>query len=444
MSFDLRRAPLPADPVRTYYAFMAAMSFFTAVAFTLSPVYAVRTVHLDPLQLVLVGTAMEASCFLFEIPTGVLADLVSRRVSVLVGTLLMGAAFALLGAVPTFSAVIAAQVVWALGYTCISGAADALLADEIGADRVGPVLQREQQLHLGATIAGIVAAGVLGLGSLRAPFLVAAVGFGCLTVVLGLVLRETAFAPAPRGDRSPVAHLLATTSAGLRLARRDRVVGAILVAGLLTGVASEAFDRLWTLHVLRTQTLPPLLGTRDPALWFAAIALGGTVVALLVSLVVNRVAESRLQAAHPNRLLALLALVRAASVVLFALAAPLWLALAGLWGRTAVTALVEPVEAAWLNRRIDGPSRATVLSTHSQVDAIGQVIGGPPLGALARSSGAVPALLTTAAVLVPVALLWLGVRDRRGSDGPAVAPAAVATGLPPGSEHRSGDHLPEA
>ena len=51
--------------------------------------YYVNVAHLGPLQLVLVGTTLEASYFVWEIPTGVLADTFSRRVSVIAGTGIM-------------------------------------------------------------------------------------------------------------------------------------------------------------------------------------------------------------------------------------------------------------------------------------------------------------------------------------------------------------------
>jgi hypothetical protein len=50
-------------------------------AWVVVAVYLVREAKLDPLQLVLMGTVMEAAVFVFEIPTGVVADLVSRRLS---------------------------------------------------------------------------------------------------------------------------------------------------------------------------------------------------------------------------------------------------------------------------------------------------------------------------------------------------------------------------
>ena len=64
----------------------------------LSIVYHLEVVQLDVFQLVLVGTVQETSCFLFEIPTGVVADLYSRRRSVLIGMFLYGLGFLMEGA----------------------------------------------------------------------------------------------------------------------------------------------------------------------------------------------------------------------------------------------------------------------------------------------------------------------------------------------------------
>ena len=83
-----------ADPTRLYYAlqFLLFMPTWVVVA-----VYLVRVAHLSPLQLVLMGTAMEAAVFLFEVPTGVVADTYSRRLSLIVGYLGMGVTWMLIG-----------------------------------------------------------------------------------------------------------------------------------------------------------------------------------------------------------------------------------------------------------------------------------------------------------------------------------------------------------
>ena len=81
----------PSRPQPVYYLLGGGTSFLLVLAFTLSQVYHVTVVGLSPLQLVLVGTVLEATCFLFEIPTGVVADLYSRRLSVVIGLMLLGA-----------------------------------------------------------------------------------------------------------------------------------------------------------------------------------------------------------------------------------------------------------------------------------------------------------------------------------------------------------------
>ena len=88
-------------------------SFLFAMAFFITSIYRIQTVHLDPFQLVLVGTVLEATCFLFEVPTGVVADTFSRRMSVLFGIFLLGGAFLIEGSLPLLWAVLLAQERWA-------------------------------------------------------------------------------------------------------------------------------------------------------------------------------------------------------------------------------------------------------------------------------------------------------------------------------------------
>ena len=53
----------------------AAFSMYAFIA----SVYRIVEVGLDPLELVLVGTVLEVAVFLFEIPTGIVADVYGRR-----------------------------------------------------------------------------------------------------------------------------------------------------------------------------------------------------------------------------------------------------------------------------------------------------------------------------------------------------------------------------
>ncbi|HEY5872232.1 MAG TPA: hypothetical protein VIT46_03255, partial [Gaiellaceae bacterium] len=74
---------LPASTV--WYAYEAAASFLWAMVFTVTAYYFVTEVGMSPLELVLVGTVMELAVFLFEVPTGIVADTTSRRLSIVIG-----------------------------------------------------------------------------------------------------------------------------------------------------------------------------------------------------------------------------------------------------------------------------------------------------------------------------------------------------------------------
>jgi MFS family permease len=84
----MRSQPAAMRRLRPTTVFYGLEFFLRWPTWVVMAVYLVQERHLSPLQLVLMGTAMEAAVFLFEIPTGVVADLYSRRLSVVIGVTL--------------------------------------------------------------------------------------------------------------------------------------------------------------------------------------------------------------------------------------------------------------------------------------------------------------------------------------------------------------------
>src|SRR5215470_5289966 len=83
-----------------YLIMEGVMALCFTTVFTVAAIYRINNAGLNPFQLVLVGTVLEASTFLFEVPTGVLADTYSRRLSIIIGVFLLGAASVFEGSVP--------------------------------------------------------------------------------------------------------------------------------------------------------------------------------------------------------------------------------------------------------------------------------------------------------------------------------------------------------
>ncbi len=64
-----------------------------------------------------------------------------------------------------------------------------------------------------------------------------------------------------------------------------------------------------------------------------------------------------------------------------------------------------PLYTAWVNQKLDSGTRATVLSMSGQVDAIGQIAGGPGVGLIANLVSVVAAITTSGLLLSPALFL---------------------------------------
>ena len=151
---------LPATRVFVWTGFVWQLC--TSSFWTLFFVRMIVDLELTPLELVLLGTAKETTILLAEIPTGVVADLVSRRLSVITGFLVCGSAIIGAGIAPGFVLLALTQVVWAFGSTFRSGAETAWYTDEVrSVDLVDVVLPRRARFESAGSIIGVLATATL-------------------------------------------------------------------------------------------------------------------------------------------------------------------------------------------------------------------------------------------------------------------------------------------
>jgi DHA3 family tetracycline resistance protein-like MFS transporter len=389
--------------------------FFFSLVTTAAALYMIEIAHLNALQLVLVGTALEVSALAFEVPTGVVADTVSRRLSVLIGEAVIGVGFLLWGAVPLFIPILVAQVLWGLGATFVSGAWQAWIADELQGEGVGRAYLRGSQFGYLGAVAGIGASVLMAsVFGLQAPMLAGGAGYLVLAAALAIVMPERHYRPQPRGERSRARAMADTLTAGVRTVRGTPVLLTILAITFIGGAASETFDRLWQLHLIDNFTFPTF-PSLTPITWFGLVM----ALSLVASIVAVEVMRRRIDTdSHVSTARALLVInvVLMVSIATFALAGSFELALgAYLLGRI-MRRVAIPLSDAWINQSLTPNVRATVLSLNAQTDAVGQIAGGPLLGWLAAAAGTRAAMLAVASFLVPSALLYLRTIRRHGRD----------------------------
>ncbi len=404
---------------RAYLVYLgeeAAGNFCFMMVLTAAGLFMIQVAKLNALQLVLVGTTLEASAFLFEVPTGVLADTVSRRLSVIIGTALIGVGLMVWGAWPLFGTILLGQVLWGVGFTFTSGATQAWISDETGNVETGRIFLRAAQWGWAAGALGIVASVPLAaVWGLQAPILAGGIGYLLTAVALVVFMPERHWSPAPRQGRSIIGSMGDTLR---RAAATVRVVPAlltILAISFVAGAGSEAFDRLRELHILSNFAFP-----RVPQLsaiaWFALINL----VSLLASVAAVQLARRRIDTeSHLGaaRTLLFLQVVLIGLIVAFAAAVSFEMAALSYLLTRIVRRVAQPIATAWINLGLTSDVRATVHSMNSQADALGQMAGGPLLGWLAVAAGSTrPAMLAVAAILVPSLYLYLRTIRLHGHD----------------------------
>jgi MFS family permease len=402
------------------------MGFWTSLAnatmFTTYAIYQVIALGLNPLQLLLVGMVLEVTVLVFEGITGVIADLYSRRLSVIVGMFVLGFGFVLEGsaiwlgeASPLISAfvwLLLSQVVFGIGATFISGADTAWIVDEVGEERAGSLFLKARRAGLFGTLIGIPLSVVLSAAGANLPYITGGILYGMLGLFLLASMKETKFVRAVRDDgaSSHWRSMKATWLSGAQVIRRNPVLLMVLIVTLFNGASSEGYDRLWQAHLIVDIGFPQSVPITT-ASWIGLLALLST----LLSWPVLWMAEKRIDMSSERivfRSMIVLTAARIVAVLGVALSSGfVWMLVAVLFFEI-VRTLSGPIYDTWLNLNIESKSRATVLSMMSQTDAIGQTAGGPFIGWIGHRYSMRAALVTAAVLLAPVLAVYARARQR--------------------------------
>lgn len=402
---------------RTYYLVIA---LWNLPGWFMHPVYPLflQSRGLDLFEIGLIFAIFQFGTFLFEVPTGAVADLYGRKASFLLSCVIRTAAFVLYAFADGFAVCAIAEVIDAIGVTLATGAIDAWAVDGVRAEGdhrpADRMFARGQAIVRAAVVVGGIACGYLADGVGFTLTWLFAAGFFVVAFLVGVVTMHDDRAARRASRIAGRGSLLGTVTGGLVAVRDHAVLRMLCLLTTLTAAALMPVMMYWPPHL---ETLAGkgfwLLG------WtWALLNLSALVSSLLVVPLVRRMRR--------EWLLLGLALWRAVFLAAAALATgvgPLVVLLVVYEGGSAAR---FPLITAWLNEHVGEDLRATVLSVGGMSFMLGGSLGVVLLGLVARGYGIPTAWLVAAALTVLIAPLYLvlgriAARAAATGSGPTIA-----------------------
>jgi MFS family permease len=355
--------------------------------------YLVIDAGLSPAQLVLIGVAQGFVSLVFEIPTGVIADTISRKWSLIIFHVLVGISMVTTGLVTSFPALVATQMLWGIAWTFASGADIAWVTDELRRpERTVAVLAAQARWQQIGAASGMLGLGALAWAAGRGTAMVTA---GVMMALLGLYVvarfPEQRFIPTNTRRWRQATTIL---QRGAGLARRDREILVVFAATFLVNGAAVAFGRLYPKQLVELG----FPGRPDPIVWFTGLG----IVTFAAGALALRIAEARIAGVGvARRVYATACGIGALGALLLTVAPETVTGSAGVLLMAGIaSAVTSAVGAIWVNGRTTSDVRATVQSFLAQIKYFGEILCGVALSLLAQATSITGALAGACALIV--------------------------------------------
>ena len=385
-------------------------------------------------EVFLANAAFSAGMVLFEVPTGVVADTLGRRVSFLLSVTVLAITTLLYVALAEVDAGVVAfavvSVLMGLGFTFYSGAMEAWLVDALSvaghSGALDAVFARGQQITGAAMLVGTVGGGLLGQIDLSLPYLVRS---GLLVAVFAIayaVMHDIGFTPRRVTVAELPAEVARNAREGVAYGWAQRPLRLLMLASFF-----QLGFLMWAFYASQPYLLDLL---SSDAVWIAGLVTAGIALSTIAG---NQLVDvlSRRCGRRTTLLLGAAAVETCAAIVL-GLVSSFWAALLALLLITAATGVTSPVRQAYLHQVVPSEQRATVVSFDSMISNTGGIGGQIGLGALGESRS-VGAAFVVGGIVTGCALPLLarvraigGSPDRIVGARAGVESPCAASGLP--------------
>jgi MFS family permease len=369
--------PTPASIQRIYLILLLGNTLAASFIWGINTIFLLDA-GLSNLEAFAANAFFTVGMVLFEVPTGIVADTIGRRVSYLLGTVTLAATtllYVFLWQIEgPFWAWAMVSMLLGLGFTFFSGAVEAWLVDALNATHfegnLESVFGKGQIVSGAAMLTGSVAGGYIAqVTNLGVPFVLRGVVLLAMFVLAFVLMKDVGFTPErsigfARGVRR-------IAGASLEYGWRVPTVKWIMLASPFTaGVGFYAFYALqpYLLDLWGNSKAYGIAGL------VAAIVAGAQIVGGLAAPWIRRLFHRRTSA------LLVTALASSVTLVLIGVFERFWVVvgLIVVWGLLFAASM--PIRQAYLNGLIPSQQRATILSFDSMLGSSGGVVVQPVLG----------------------------------------------------------------
>jgi DHA3 family tetracycline resistance protein-like MFS transporter len=205
-------------PTATYITILGAEGLARGLMFAALASYWVVQAGLSPVQLVLLGTSLEATLFLLQVPTGAFADVVGRRPATVIGYGLLSIGLGLQALSRDFGALLILQAISGVGWAFLIGSMEAWIADRAGTDSLERVFLRGGQAEHAGLIGGLVMTVFIAQVDVRLSILAGGALLVAVSAGAAVLMTEPRIAPASVA-RSQWRELTSTAAIGVRRIR---------------------------------------------------------------------------------------------------------------------------------------------------------------------------------------------------------------------------------
>ena len=345
--------------------------------------------------------AISISSFLFEVPTGAIADIYGRKVSTILGYFLCGFAVISIFFVSNFYGLLIIFFLWGIFGTFISGAKQSWVADNLKFNKRSELLENffikySSFIKISLFLAGFIGAFFVKQFGLDIIWMVT----GISLIISGLILLPTKEYKISKDADKSFKGLMNQSHSSIKYGLKHKILLGLIVAIFFVSFWNTfGGDIVWQ-PFLRNIGFPIYAF----GLLFSGITLVGAFVPYLAKPLLKKIGKE-------NKFLALMILVQILIVILVLFAGH-WIfgVLLLLLAHTAFD-LYSPIRMNYFQRFVPSKMRATITSFEGMIVALAFALAAPLAGFLGDTFGPRITISISGIFLIPAVVIYLRIKE---------------------------------